>query len=162
MLSTMKMRPSPSTSTPVGKVKRYSGSKFVTSRRFSLSATFNRRYSTPRGESSAESPKKVVRCPTVGVVYLHLVLTPIGDVDVTDRRLRQHRWGGAACRGLCPGRPMTSQELTPRRKLLNPVVAPIGHVDAALLVDGYAPGLVELARGRSRDRRRPSETRRHG
>ena len=83
MLSTTKMRPSSSTSMPVGRVKRYSGSKLVTmTALFEVGDVEFEVFDAAGGEFFGVA-KQGGEVGAVGVIDFDLVLAPVADVNVT-------------------------------------------------------------------------------
>src|SRR5262245_18346525 len=85
----------------------------------------------------------------VGTQHLHLLVAPVGDVDVPLQVHCHAGWPMQLAIAL-PGLAKARQDLAVGGELLDEVIAPIGHVNVAWRVESHPPGEVELTRATAR------------
>src|SRR5215212_3744721 len=160
-----------SNSTAVGKQNRHCGSRLFTRRRAFIMSGLASMLCWPHFDRTCASPINVVIGPPLES-STDPVVAPIAHIDVTvavDRDIGRvikligprmpsffalagdvgsvdrHRVGAFRLRQLAEAAE-AHQSLAFGRQLLDAVVAPVGDVDVAVLIEGDAPGLVKLAR----------------
>src|SRR3954469_22740702 len=125
-----------SNSTAVGKQNRHCGSRLFTRRRAFIISGLASMLCWPHFDRTCASPINVAIGPRMPSFF-----ALAGDVGSVDR----YRVGAFRLRQLAEAA-KAHQRLAFGRQLLDAVVAPVGDVDVAVLIEGDAPGLVKLAR----------------